>query len=331
MAEEEKQESPAAPEKTEAPKKSAKNKTVRSVVLSFALGLGAGVVLLALALLGIFALGIYKYNWSGPATTAVLKAVPYPAAVVNNNVISYADFLSDVGTLKHFYGQLAAESPDAPAAPADAEIRKNVMDRLIQNEILEEQALKYDIKVTPEEIDTEFSKLSSQQQGTNIEDEIRNLYGWTVAEFKEKVLRPYLLQQKLADVLAQDESFNKEALAKAQEVAAKAKAGEDFAKLAAEYSGDPSNAKTGGELGWFAKGVMVPEFEAAAFALKPGEISDPVKTSFGYHIIKVSDVKKDKDGEVTEVNAAHILIRTVSIEDFLKKLVDEATIKKMVE
>ena len=71
----------------------------------------------------------------------------------------------------------------------------------------------------------------------------------------------------------------------AKDILAKLDAGEDWDALAAEYSLDTGNKDNGGSLGWFGRDVMVTEFEDAAFALEPGEISEPVKTSFGWHII----------------------------------------------
>ncbi len=67
----------------------------------------------------------------------------------------------------------------------------------------------------------------------------------------------------------------------------------NFDELAKEYSEDPGSALNGGELGWFKKGVMVPEFEEAAFSLGKGEISEPIKTQFGYHLILVEDKKTE--------------------------------------
>lgn len=73
-----------------------------------------------------------------------------------------------------------------------------------------------------------------------------------------------------------------------------AKSGEDFAKLAQEYSKDPGSGMKGGDLGYFGKGQMVKPFEEAAFAAKIGEITKPVESQFGYHIIKVVDKKSDE-------------------------------------
>jgi peptidyl-prolyl cis-trans isomerase C len=69
--------------------------------------------------------------------------------------------------------------------------------------------------------------------------------------------------------------------------------GEDFAKVAAELSKDPGSGKEGGDLGWFEKERMVPEFAEAAFKLEKGQVSEPVKTQFGVHIIKTED-KREK-------------------------------------
>jgi len=79
---------------------------------------------------------------------------------------------------------------------------------------------------------------------------------------------------------------------RAEELAQKIKKGEDFAKLAEKTSEDTGSAAKGGDLGYFKKGDMVKPFEDTAFALKPGEVSSPVRSTFGFHIIKVEDVKE---------------------------------------
>jgi len=96
--------------------------------------------------------------------------------------------------------------------------------------------------------------------------------------------------------------------------------GADFAKLAKKYSEDPGSKDNGGELGYFSKGELVPEFEKVAFSLSKGEISDVVRTEFGFHIIKLIDKKDDK------VNCRHILIRFKA-----DKSDEEQTIEKLNE
>ena len=114
-----------------------------------------------------------------------------------------------------------------------------------------------------------------------------------------------------------------EAKAKAEEVLKKAKAGEDFAKLAIEYSDDTSNAESGGELGAFTYNQMVEEFSKAAFALDKGEISDIVETSYGYHIIKVTDKAVTYDAVKDDVKSA---LLSTQFSENIQKLVDDAKI-----
>jgi peptidyl-prolyl cis-trans isomerase D len=98
--------------------------------------------------------------------------------------------------------------------------------------------------------------------------------------------------------------------AKAEELLKRAKAGEDFAELARANSEDSGSAVNGGDLDYFGRGRMVPEFENAAFAMKAGEISDLVKSQFGYHIIKVTDSQPETTRALAEVRT--------EIEDQLK-------------
>ena len=329
MTEEKKEEKataePAAPE---AAAKLAKRPGF-SLWKSFLLGSLSGVVLVAVIMVIVFAVGIYKYGWSGPASQVMMRALPYPAAMVNGTVILYSDYLDDIKTLQRFYAQVGAEA-DPGALPTDAEIKENVLDRLINTELLKAEALRHDVAVTPEEVDQEFTQVAGQGSEEDVAAEIMELYGWTVEQFKEKVVEPYLLQRKLSEALAEDPEFTKQARERAEQVLADLEIGVDFAVLAEQGSDDPGSAAQGGDLGWFGRGIMVPEFEQAAFALAPGKLSGLVQTQYGYHIILVEEVEEE-DGEVIRVHARHILISMPTVEDYLDELAEEAKIKKYVD
>jgi foldase protein PrsA len=189
---------------------------------------------------------------------------------------------------------------------------------LIDNKIIEMEADKEKITVSAKEIEDEYKayvdsyggeealSTALEQSGISKDDlkmEIENYFKLEKLlepriEITQEELKTYfdenkesfteLEQVEASHILVEDE-------ATATEVAEKLTAGEDFAELAAEYSTDTANAENGGELGFFAKGDMVEEFENTAFSMEVGTISDPVKTEYGYHIIKVTDKKEAKE------------------------------------
>jgi peptidyl-prolyl cis-trans isomerase C len=122
------------------------------------------------------------------------------------------------------------------------------------------------------------------------EEDLKKYYEAHKDEFKtpEMVKVRHILVKVDASATEKDKKAAKK---KAEGILKRIKAGEDFAKLAAEVSDDPGSKESGGEIGFFPKGRMVKSFEDAAFALKPGEVSGLVKTQYGYHIIKVEEKK----------------------------------------
>lgn len=151
------------------------------------------------------------------------------------------------------------------------------------------------IKVTYIEIDPVAFK-----EGTSVtEKEIQSFYEYNNEAYSQprQVKARHILFKLGEEALKEVEDKVREV---AKEVLAKARQGGEFANLAKEYSEGPTKSK-GGDLGYFKKGQMMPPFEEAAFKLKKGEISDLVRTQFGYHIIKVEDIKEAATKSLEEV------------------------------
>lgn len=198
-------------------------------------------------------------------------------------------------------------------------LEDNVLDSLIEYKLITQEAKRQKFKVPKKDLEKEFNEIAEQfpdketfrrqlrQMGMSerklraaIEnDQLFIKFGEKVRDVKvtaEEVANAYVQVHARHILIDIEEGKEKEAEKKAKEVLAKAKAGEDFAALAKQYSADPGTKDNGGDLGFFGQGQMVPEFEKAAFALKKNEISDLVKTDYGYHIIQVLD-RKEAEGE----------------------------------
>lgn len=188
-------------------------------------------------------------------------------------------------------------------------LKDNGGEQVLQ-ELVYEKILSKEYKVSDKELDKRVQSLK-EQLGDNFEMALAQ-YGYKDEADLRKNFKIAMLQEKAAvkDIKVTDEEVKKayeeykpEIKARhilvadektAKEVKAKLAAGEKFEDLAKKYSTDTASAKEGGDLGWFGAGAMVPEFETAAYKLQKDQISDPVKTDNGYHIIQVTDKKEKK-------------------------------------
>lgn len=266
------------------------------------------------------------------ATKPQPPAVTGPAARVNGVEIGMAAIEEEVQKITQ---------GGARNIPEDrlAKIRQNIVNRLIEEELIRQEVERQGVQVTKEEVDAEFERykgrFKSEEQFNNFLKHGRT----TVEEIRARLERSAALNKlltKIGALAVTDEEIQKAyesgikmytepeqvharhilikvadnapadqveaAKKKAAEAMKRLKKGEDFAAVAKEMSDDAVSREKGGDLGFFRRGVMVPKFEEAAFALKPGEMTkEPVRTPFGFHIIQVLERKAERVKPLEEV------------------------------
>jgi peptidyl-prolyl cis-trans isomerase SurA len=254
--------------------------------------------------------------------------------------------------------EIVQEQAQGMTLPTDsaglAALRRQVLDRLVDQEILVQQAERdTSIKVTDQEVldqvEQTYQNVRKQFQSENdFRDQIRQARFGSVEEWRRWLAeeqRRQLYAQRLIEAQRQkgklrpipptdtqmrefweqnkeqqpkrpatvsfrqivirpvpDSAARVRALQRAESLVVELRKGGDFAAAAKRFSGDSASAAQGGELGWFRRGVMVKEFEDVAFRIRPGEISPPVETPYGFHIINVERTQP------AEILARHILI-----------------------
>lgn len=208
-------------------------------------------------------------------------------AKIGSKSITDADLRAVVGPLSD--GQKAQVN-------GDPEIRGRMVDNLVVEELFVQEAEKTGVTK-----DKEFV--------AGLERARRQLLA---QRYLEKSVKPKITDANVKKYFdsnkakyAQDEVHAQHILlkeeAQAKEVLEKAKKGEDFETLAKKHSTDPSAAQNGGDLGFFTRARMVPQFADKAFSMKKGELSEPVKSPFGWHIIKLIDTRAGKPVKFDEI------------------------------
>jgi peptidyl-prolyl cis-trans isomerase C len=209
------------------------------------------------------------------------------------------------------FDQLVDALPEQVRAAARGPNKRQFAEQLVRIKIMSQEAHKRKLDENPtvqRQIELQKENLLAnvlfQEMAANVKVDdatAQKYFEQHKTEYESVHARHILIRFKgsqLPVAAGKKELTEEEALAKAQEIRKKLTAGEDFATLAKTESDDVQTGAKGGDLGTFRRGQMVPEFEQAAFSLPVGQVSEPVKSKFGYHLIKVEQHETKTFAEV---------------------------------
>lgn len=258
---------------------------------------------------------------AGTAAASDIRSVDAVAATAGNSVITVRDVNAAVDELRL--------SVPSAAKASDAELRPYAVEQLVNRALLVEAGKRRGLAAGEAEIqaamqgktgvsrrkiadDIVMEKVrqqvvmqNSRASDAEIDAGLANAQRQGIAIPLSEPVKQYRAQHILVRAEKADAATSAEVAVR--KIWQQARKGEDFASLAREYSQD-SSAANGGDLGWFGDGMMVPEFEAAVHQLKAGQISAPVKTQFGWHLIKLNEVREIGTDEERRRNTVRKII-----------------------
>lgn len=221
-------------------------------------------------------------------------------AYVNGQPISLEAFNREVARFEAGQVALGFEVAD------EAAYRQQILDLLIEQELIRQQAAQQGISVSDAEVDDVINAMIAETGQEYFNGWLQTNY-YTLEEFRE-VIRLDLLTNRLLEPVVNAVPTTAEHIharhilvnseTEAQAVLTRLQNGEDFATLAAQFSVDVTTRDNGGDLGWFPRGgLLVPEVEEAAFSLQPGAISGVIRSAWGYHIVQTLEFDLNREIE----------------------------------
>lgn len=293
--------------------------SVPTVVYSF--------LIIIIVLTGVGAILAYGTNTQlGKKIAAQISQVlPFPAAIIGWNNVVYLDELeSNVASVVRYYqvGKFSDEGLrvdfSTEAGRKRLEIKKReILDKMVEDKIIIVLAKERGIKISNEQLDQVVeNKLNEYGTSEQVKDDLLNSYGWSITDFKKRVILPNLYAEALAEKIAIELQDNKIAKDKIENAKREIENGMEFKEVASRYS-DGNSKKSDGELGWVRKDQILPELADVLFTSQEMKKNTIIESSIGYHIIEIIEKKKEEGEDVLKLR--QIFVSKNTFADWLEK------------
>lgn len=284
-----------------------------------------GALIVMVLFFAVSLIAVYVVSKPSALVDHLKSALPYPVAIVSyRGGITYRALSQNMDSVKRFYetqdfGKIGLR---VDFSTTDGQMRFKVREKEVLNKMIEDEAIKRlakerGISVSSSEATAGVSrKLEEYGSGEEVKKDLDRLYGWTLADFEEKVVMPSLYQEKLVESFMKEVDVAVAAKEKIRLAQDALRAGKSFADAAKQYS-DGRTAKDGGELGWFAPEDLAMELRQSVALQKIGVPGDVVESGLGFHILLIEEIKKEDNRQLYRLR--QIFTRKTTFADFLSE------------
>ncbi|MDH4330449.1 MAG: peptidylprolyl isomerase [Candidatus Moranbacteria bacterium] len=292
----------------------------------------SSIVIIMVIALTFFSVLIYGFGVQSNLIKTVTRPVPLPLASVGGfNFITIREVEENLMSVKKFY-----ESQDFASIGVRIDFtteegkkrlkvkERDVINKMIEDEAIENLAKERGIVITKKMVEESVErKIKEIGSGEGVDENLMQLYGWTIEDFEHKVVMPGIYKTELEkNVLGNDLKDNtQKAKDSIEKIQKRLNEGEDFSEIVSQNSSE-NDEKRNGSLGWFEKEQLNQDLQEKVFSLGKGEISDIIESDLGFHIVKVIDKKIEDEKEMIEIAQIFVSKKTFGewLEDEMKKM-----------
>jgi hypothetical protein len=277
----------------------------------------------------------YFIRVDSPFIMTIRKTFYLPAIIVDGHNITIAELDENTKSIRHFYEaqdfsrlgiRIDFNTEDGKKRLKLEE--EKMINKLIEDIAIEELAAEWDIKVSDEAVEMAMDRpIAEVGSSDEVEKKLENLYGWTLEEFGEKVVKKQLLKEKVSEKFKQNNLVTEEMRQKINNAKRELNDNRTFSDVAIKYS-EGTTAKDGGIIGWFMDGQVQDEIGKQIFTMEKGEYTDIIETPLGLHIAHIDEVT-EVDGKKM-VHISQIVVHKQTFAEYINEKIKKMNVKVFI-